>query len=198
MNFRKDNKESKGKRPDRKDRPKKEFNEVLLEVRRVTKVTRGWRRMTFRATILIGNQKGKIGIGVAKGKDVAIAVRKASHEAYKNVSIVPITDGGTVPYPMVIKNKASMIKILPAASGTWLKAGSSVRMVLELAGYSNILSKIIGTNNKLNNAITTVMALSKFKGTHKTKAPKKEEVEVTEDKGPVVKTPKKESAKKES
>lgn len=174
MTFKKDNNDNtevkdnrRGKKNDRQnnrqERPKTEFTESLLEVRRVTKVTTGWRRMTFRATILIGNKKGKIGIWVAKGKDVSIAVKKATHEAYKNISVVPITEGLTIPYPIVLKNKASVIKMIPAAWGTWLKAGSSVRMVLELAGYANMLSKIIGTNNKLNNALTTVLALTSMK-----------------------------------
>lgn len=152
----------------RKERAPKEFNETLLEVRRVTKVTTGGRRMSFRATILIGNGKGKIGVWVAKGKDVAIAVRKASHEAYKNIQVVPVTENGSVPYPVTIKHKACVIKLIPAAQGTGLKAGSSVRMVLELAGYSNILSKIVGSNNKLNNSLTVIKALSSFK-TRKTK-----------------------------
>ena len=146
-----------------KDAPKKEFDEVLLEVRRVTKVTTWGRRMTFRATILVGNKKGKIGIGVAKWTDVAIAVRKASHEAYKNISIVPITKDGSIPYPVTVKYKAAIVKLLPAASGTWLKAWSSVRLVLDLVWYTNILSKIVGTNNKLNNALTTIRALTTFK-----------------------------------
>lgn len=166
---------TKNTRRSRKRRPKKEFNEVLLEVRRVTKVTRGGRNMAFRATILIGNEKGKIGVWVAKGKDVSIAVRKATHDAYKNISVVPINDNGSIPYPVVIKNKASVIKLIPAAQGTGLKAWSSVRRVLELAGYSNILSKIVGSNNKLNNAITTIMALSRFKNKKNSKSDTKQD-----------------------
>ena len=146
-----------------RERPKKEFEEVLLEVRRVTRVTTWWRRMSFRATILIGNKKGKIGVGSAKGADVGIAVKKASHEAYKNIFLVPVATGNTVPYPVVKKFKSAIIKLLPASWGTGLKAGSSVRAVLELAWYENMLSKIIGSNNKLNNALATIYALSAYK-----------------------------------
>lgn len=148
-----------------KDKVKKEFDEILLEVRRVTRVTTGGRKLSFRATILVGNKKGKVGIGVSKGPDVASAVSKASREAYKNMFVVPITGNQTVPYSTTTKYKACVIKLLPATAGTGLKAGSSVRAVLEIAGFENILSKIMGSNNKLNNAIATIQALSAYKYT---------------------------------
>ena len=162
----------------RGQKPKKEFDEVLLEVRRVTRVTTWWRQLSFRAIVLIWNRKGKIGIGVAKWSDVSIAVRKATREAYKSVVETPITDSQSVPYEQVKKFKSAVVKLIPAAQGTWLKAWSSVRMVLELAWYNNILSKIMWTNNKLNNAIATVQALSSFK---KGKSPKEETVAKKED-----------------
>lgn len=164
-----DRRGGKGRRDDRRDRgdrrekPKKEFDELLLEVRRVTRVTTGGRRMSFRATILVGNKKGKIGLGVAKGNDVAGAVSKATNEAYKNLFQVPITKGDTVPYPLEMKYKSTRVRILPASEGTGLKAGSSIRNVLELAGYANVLSKMIGSNNKLNNALVTIKALASYK-----------------------------------
>lgn len=150
-------------RDTRREKPKKEFEELLLEVRRVTRVTTGGRRLSFRATILIGNKKGKIGLGISKGNDVASAVQKASHEAYKNIFEVPLTKNDTVPYPISLKFKSCIVKLLPASEGTGLKAGSSIRSVLELAGYSNILSKMVGSNNKLNNALATIKALSSYK-----------------------------------
>lgn len=146
-----------------KEKVKKEFDELLLEVRRVTRVTTGGRRMSFRATVLVGNRKGKIGVGTAKGADVTIAVSKASREAYKNVVEVPLTKANTVPYETTTKYKSCVVKLLPAKGGTGLKAGSAVRSVLELAGYENMLSKIIGSNNKLNNAIVTIIALGNYK-----------------------------------
>lgn len=146
-----------------KNKTKKEFEELLLEVRRVTRVTTWWRRLSFRATVLVGNKKWKIGIGLSKGNDVTSAVKKASNEAYKNMFIVPITKSDTVPYPISLNYKACFIKLLPASAGTGLKAWSSVRSVLELAGYSNVLSKIVWSNNKLNNALATIRALTKYK-----------------------------------
>ncbi len=150
-------------RPWNKDKVKKEFDELLLEVRRVTRVTTGGRKMSFRATILVGNKKGKIGIGVSKWPDVASAVSKASREAYKTMFLVPITGNQTVPYPTTTKYKACVIKLLPATAGTGLKAWSSVRAVLDLAGFENVLSKIMWSNNKLNNALCAIRALSSYK-----------------------------------
>lgn len=145
------------------EKPKKEFDEVMLEVRRVTRVTTGWRQLSFRAIILVGNRKGKIGVGISKWADVQIAVSKATHDAYKHVIDVPLTDKGTIPYQIAKKYKWAQVKLIPAAPGTGLKAWSSVRTVLELAGCTNMLSKIMWSPNKLNNAIAAVNALGSFK-----------------------------------
>ncbi len=146
-----------------KDRTKKEFDELLLEVRRVTRVTTWGRRMSFRAIVLVWNKKWKIWLWIAKGADVSIAVSKASREAYKNMFVVPLTKANTVPYTTTTKYKSCIVRLLPAQAGTGLKAWSSVRSVLELAGYDNMLSKIIGSNNKLNNAMATIKWLSSYK-----------------------------------
>lgn len=148
---------------DSKEQKDKQFDEVMLEVRRVTRVTTWWRKLSFRAVIIVWDRKGKIGIWIAKSLDVAWAVRKATHEAYKNIVEVPVTGADTVPYAISHKYKSAVIKLLPATWGTWLKAWSSVRSVLELAWYNNILSKIVWTNNKLTNALATIGALSRFK-----------------------------------
>jgi len=145
------------------DKQQKEFEERLLEVRRVTRVTKGWRQLSFRAIMIVGNKKWKIGLGIGKAQDVVGAVNKAVHEAYKSLVEVPIEKWETVPYARTFKYKSAIVRILPAAPGTGLKAGSSVRTILELAGYNNILSKIIGTNNKLNNALATIKALQTYK-----------------------------------
>ena len=185
-----------------REKPKKEFDELLLEVRRVTRVTTGGRRMSFRATILVWNRKGKIWLGSAKGNDVAGAVSKATNEAYKALFQVPVTKGDTVPYELTYKYKSSKVRLLPASEGTWLKAGSSIRSVLELAGYSNILSKMIGSNNKLNNALATILALASYKHADyfsSLRAVKdvEEKEEVVEEKKPAKKTaPKAEKAEK--
>lgn len=163
-----------------RQKPKKEFDEVLLEVRRVTRVTTWGRRMSFRATILVGNKKGKIWVWSAKGADVSIAVQKATHEAYKNIFIVPVASGNTVPYPVTKKFKSAIVKLLPASAGTGMKAGSSVRSVLELAGYENMLSKITGSNNKLNNALATIYALAWYKYPEHFSATKKNDKDVVD------------------
>ena len=160
-----------------KDKTKKEFDELLLEVRKVTRVTTWWRRMSFRATVLVWNKKGKIWLGLSKWVDVTSAVKKATNEAYKKMFIVPITKDKTVPYSITNKYKSCIVKVLPATQGTWLKAGSSVRSVLELAWYENILSKIVGSNNKLNNAIACINALSMYKHADHFTAIKEEKVE---------------------
>lgn len=172
-----------------KNKTQKEFEELLLEVRRVTRVTTWWRRLSFRATVLVGNKKWKIWIGLSKGNDVTSAVKKASNEAYKNMFIVPITKSDTVPYPISLNYKACFIKLLPASAGTGLKAWSSVRSVLELAWYGNVLSKIIWSNNKLNNALATIMALSKYKhAEHFTALHEKKATKQWEEKADVVET----------
>lgn len=187
-----------------REKPKKEFDELLLEVRRVTRVTTGGRRMSFRATILVWNRKGKIWLGSAKWNDVAGAVSKATNEAYKALFQVPVTKGDTVPYAITYKYKTCKVRLLPASEGTWLKAGSSIRSVLELAGYSNILSKMIGSNNKLNNALATILALASYKhadyfsSLRTVKAIEgKDEVEVKEEKPAKKSAPKTEEKKVE-
>lgn len=146
-----------------KETTEKKYDELLLEVRRVTRVTTWWRRLSFRAIVLVWDRKWKIWLWISKSQDVTWALKKAIHDAYKNIVEVPLIWADTVPYPITYKYKSAIIKLLPAAAGTWLKAWSSVRMVLELAWYLNILSKIIWTNNKLNNAIATIKALTNYK-----------------------------------
>ncbi|MCR5412018.1 MAG: 30S ribosomal protein S5 [Patescibacteria group bacterium] len=190
-------KEKRGsKKVEKREKPKKEFDELLLEVRRVTRVTTGGRKMSFRATILVGNKKGKVGVGVAKGNDVAGAVSKATNEAYKSLFQVPITKGETVPYPITYKYKSATVRLLPASDGTGLKAGSSIRSVLELAGYLNILSKMMASNNKLNNALATVYALANYK--HRDYFSGLREVKEDASENTEKKTPKKEKKEEKS
>ena len=180
-----------------KDKTKKEFDELLLEVRKVTRVTTWGRRMSFRATVLVWNRKWKIWLGLSKWVDVTSAVKKATNEAYKNMFFVPITKTKTVPYLMNNKYKSCIVRLLPATQGTWLKAWSSVRSVLELAWYENILSKIIGSNNKLNNAIATINALNACKhADYFTAFDKNAKPEVVEEEATEAKEEKKAPAKK--
>lgn len=156
----------KGKRPSRfkkrNDKEQDEFEQKIVDLARVTRVMAGGKRMRFRACMVIGDKKGRIGIGLAKGSDVAIAIGKSIAKAKKNIINVPIIDG-TIPHQIEIKNKASRLLIKPGRKGSGLKAGGVLRIVLELAGVKDVVAKIMGTNNKVNNAKTALLALSSFK-----------------------------------
>jgi len=138
-----------------------EFDERVVEVQRISRVVKGGRRIRFRALIVIGDHKGRVGMGVAKANDVSEAVRKAVAVAKKKVITVPIIDG-TIPYAVTI-NKGSVILMLkPASTGTSIVAGGSIRTVAELAGITDILAKSMGSPNKINNVTAAISALSSF------------------------------------
>lgn len=142
---------------------KDEFDSKLLDLARVTRVAAGGRRFRFRAVMVVGDRKGKVGIGVAKGLDVAQAVEKATKLAKKNLITVPIIEG-TIPHEVSAKFGAAKIIIKPQRKGRGLIAGGPIRTVSSLAGIKNISSKILGrTSNKLNNALATIKAFKKLK-----------------------------------
>ncbi|MBT4723065.1 30S ribosomal protein S5 [Candidatus Falkowbacteria bacterium] len=169
-----------------------EFDQKIIDLARVTRVMAGGKRMRFRATVAIGNKKGKMGIGVAKGKDVAIAVNKAANRAKKNTVLVPIMNE-TIPHVVRIKFKAAKLLLKPAPKGTAVKAGGAVRVMLELAGVPNVVAKILGTNNKMNNVKALMLAVSQLR----TEPLRKEKV-AKEKKAPKEVTEKKEVAKKKT
>lgn len=157
------NKKGGGRRGRRKDQKREnEYEQKIIDLARVTRVMAGGKRMRFRACVAIGDQKGKVGLGLAKGVDVSIAINKAVSQARKNMINVPIVEN-TIPHKVVIKEGASHLMFKPAPEGTGVKAGGIVRMILELAGVPNVSSKIFGSTNKVNNAKTTLKALSSFK-----------------------------------
>ncbi|PIR96463.1 MAG: 30S ribosomal protein S5 [Candidatus Doudnabacteria bacterium CG10_big_fil_rev_8_21_14_0_10_42_18] len=131
-------------------REKSEFDQKLVEVKRVTRVVAGGKRMRFRALVVIGNKKGKVGMGLRKGMDVSDSVNKAVNQAKKNLVVLPL-EGDTIPHEVNIKYKSSKIMLRPAKPGTGVIAGGAVRSVMELAGIKNIVSKMFGSNNKANN-----------------------------------------------
>lgn len=140
-----------------------EFDSKLLDLARVTRVAAGGRRFRFRAVVVTGNKKNKVGVGVAKGLDVAQAVEKATRLAKKNLIEVPII-GDTIPHEVFAKFGAAKVLLKPKRKGKGLAAGGTVRVVCALAGIKNISSKILGrTGNKLNNARATIEALKKLK-----------------------------------
>lgn len=132
----------------------------------------GGKRMRFRATVAVGDKKGKVGIGMGKGTDVAIAVNKAVNDAKKNLIEVQ-TVNDTIPHEVYKKLGASKLLFKPAKRGKGVVAGGIVRVILELAGIKNISSKILGTNNKVNNAKCTIEALKELKQVEMKKTDKK-------------------------
>lgn len=143
---------------------KSEFDERTLEVRRVTRVVAGGKRFSFRATIVLGDHRGRVGIGIAKGLDVAAAVQKAKRQAEKNMIRIELKDGRTIPYDIEAKYSAARVRLKPARPGHGLIAGGSMRAVLEALGVKDISGKIMGrTTNKLTNAMATLEALKKIK-----------------------------------
>lgn len=140
----------------------REFDQVIIDIARVTRVMAGGKRMRFRACVVIGDRKGKVGSAVAKGADVTLAVNKAVTLARKNLVSIPIINE-TIPHRVDVKFGAAKILIKPAPKGTGIIAGGAVRMVLDLAGVSNVVAKILGTNNKINNVKATIKALQSLK-----------------------------------
>jgi len=144
-------------------RKSSEFKDKVLDLRRVTRVVAGGKRFRFRATVVIGDEKGRVGVGIAKGLDVAQAVDKAKNAAQK--AIIPIIlKSGTIAHEVMAKFGAAKILLKPAAVGHGLRAGGSARVVLSLAGVKDITAKALGnTTNKLTNALATIEALKKIK-----------------------------------
>jgi len=161
-----DQKNRKGKRgrggSQRFQREKPEFEEKLLDLARVTRVVAGGKRFRFRATVAIGDKKGQVGVGVAKGNDVQQAIQKAVYQAKKRMIKVPIVNG-TIPRDITVKYGAAVIFLKPAPEGRGINAGGAVRVVSELAGVSDIIGKTISrTTNKLNTARATVKAFEEL------------------------------------
>ncbi len=140
----------------------REFEQKVVEVSRVTRVVAGGKRMRFRALVVIGDKKGRIGMGLKKGLDVQESVNKAVNQAKKNMITVPIVNE-TIPHEVTMKYKASKLIMKPARSGTGVIAGGAVRSVMELAGVKNIISKMIGSSNKVNNIKAVFKAFESMK-----------------------------------
>jgi small subunit ribosomal protein S5 len=144
------------------DAGKKEFEQKIVEIKRVTRVVAGGKRMRFRALVVIGDKKGKVGMGLRKGTDVSEAVNKAVNAAKKTMVAVKLIND-TIPHEIKLKYKSSVVFLKPAQPGTGVIAGGAIRSVLDLAGVKNILSKMIGSSNKVNNVMATYLALTKLR-----------------------------------
>ncbi len=155
-------KQQRRNKKDRRDKNKDEFDQRILDIARVTRVMAGGKRMNFRACVAIGDKKGKVATALGKGSDVSIAVNKAVNKAKKDMVKVP-TIKNTIPHEVYCRLGAAKILFKPASKGRGIIAGGVVRVILELAGIENISSKILGTNNKINNARCTIEALRKLK-----------------------------------
>ena len=154
---------SRGPRRSFGPREKSEFDSKLLDLARVTRVTKGGKQMRFRAVMVIGDKIKRVGVGVAKGLDVQQAVEKSTRLAKKNMMEVPIVDG-TIPHEVYAKFGPAEILLRPQRKGRGLVAGGTVRIICSLGGIKNISSKVLGrTGNKLNNAMATIKALRKIR-----------------------------------
>ena len=140
------------------EKPQSEWTERVVQISRVTKVVKGGKKLSFRAIVIVGNQKGQVGVGCAKAAEVIIAIQKAIADGRKNLITVPIFKT-TIPHPITGRSGAGAVMLRPASQGTGIIAGGAVRSVLELAGIENILSKSLGSKSPLNAANATIAAL---------------------------------------
>jgi len=138
------------------------YEEKIIQIKRVTKVVKGGKKLTFRAIVIIGDKKRKVGVGIGRADDVNLAIDKAVLNGKKNLINVPLTFNYSIPYVMNASYGACNILLRPASLGTGVIGGGSVRTVLELAGIRNILAKQFGAKNILNNAKATILALTKL------------------------------------
>lgn len=140
-------------------RQKSDLEEKVIDINRVTKVVKGGRQFRFSATVVVGNRKGKVGLGTGKAKEMPDAVKKATQAASKNLINVELIDNRTISHEIISKQGAVRVLLKPATEGTGVKAGGPVRDVLELAGVKDVLSKSLGSSTKINTARATLNAL---------------------------------------
>ena len=156
-----DKRNNNNRRPRRNNnsKPKTDLEDKVIDINRVTKVVKGGRKMRFSATVVVGNRKGKVGIGTGKANEMPDAVKKATQAASKNLIDVELIDNRTISHEITMKAGAVKVMLKPATEGTGVKAGGPVRDVLELAGVKDVLSKSLGSSTKINMARATLNAL---------------------------------------
>lgn len=158
-----------GPRRDRQDNAEREFDQKIIDLARVTRVMAGGKRMRFRACVVIGDHNGRVAIGLGKGADVSLAINKATSAAKKQLVKIPLFED-TLPHEVSMKFGAAKILLKPAPRGTGVIAGGAVRSVLDMGGVPNVVAKMLGSRNKINNARAAVMALNALKA----RAPRKQ------------------------
>lgn len=149
----------------------KEFEETVVQINRISKKTQGGNQIRFSALVVVGDKKGKVGVGLSKASDVRSAIRKAISYAKRRTIIVPLR-GSTIPYSTREKFSAAEILLKPAPSGSGIIAGGPMRVVLEAAGIRDVVGKILGTRNKISNVYATIKALEKISELEKAKKKK--------------------------
>ncbi|MBS1990297.1 MAG: 30S ribosomal protein S5 [Cyanobacteria bacterium SZAS LIN-2] len=147
---------------DKREKEQSEWEEKIIQVRRVTKVVKGGKKLSFRAVVAVGNGKGQVGIGVGKASEVVSAIQKGVVDAKKSLISVPLV-GATIPHQIIGKTGSSRILLRPAAKGTGVIAGGAARAILELAGVGDVLSKSLGARSPLNVARATVDGLKNLR-----------------------------------
>lgn len=158
------NQQRQGSRPPRRDnrsqapREEKMYEENVINIDRVSRVVKGGRRFRFKALVVVGDKKNKVGVGVSKGADVQAAIAKATDVAKKNMIVIPVTNT-TIPHEAEVKVSGARVLIKPAAPGTGIIAGGVVRQIIGVTGINNMLSKSLGSTNKVNIAYATIEAL---------------------------------------
>lgn len=140
-----------------------EWQERVVQIRRVTKVVKGGKKLSFRAILVIGNEKGQVGVGVGKASDVIGAVKKAVTDGKKNLVTIPMNKNNSIPHIITGRSGAARVIMRPSAPGSGVIAGGAVRTMLELGGVKNILAKQLGSGNPLNNARAAADALTNLK-----------------------------------
>ena len=151
------------KRKANKNKDEANWEERVVQIKRVTKVVKGGKKLSFRAIIIIGNDNGQVGVGIGKATDVIGAVKKGVSDAKKHIINIPLTNTNSIPHQINGIAGAAEVIMRPSAPGSGVIAGGSIRTVLELAGIKNILTKQLGSNNALNNARATINALSNLR-----------------------------------
>jgi small subunit ribosomal protein S5 len=155
--------------PKREPKPKPEFDQKIVDIRRVTRVTSGGRKFSFAVAVIAGDKKGRVGFGTGKGLDTAAAVDKAYRKAKKNLIRIPLNKDGMIPHEVAAKFSSARVEIRPAP-GKGIVAGSSVRDVIEIAGIKDVIGKLrSGTKNRMNNAQAAILALSTLSTSKKVK-----------------------------